>query len=165
MGKGSGGRRGPKIDEQTKRLIGSLATGIYTDLKLMLPVADDKKLQKVALGSAQDQILTLRPLLQKLADPATTRLGLRLTRPSALVGGQDESLAFAAPRRLSDCSNLEETLSSATILSAILNPTVRAMLSYEGYRLSFMTGQADAEDSSKVIDLASKRKERKDEED
>ena len=79
---------------------------------------------------------------------------------SKIAGGKDHALKFAAPRDIAKCDTLNDVLSSVTIMALILNPTARAILAKNGFRLKFHIGVDQDKEDRKVTPITAAKKPR-----
>lgn len=154
--------QGPPISAEAQRLIQAGAVSIYHELRHFYPLEPDDVLQQIAVNVVGDQLITLRPMFEKLMDASVSKVGVALQRPSKLAGGKTAELVVGAQRRLADCGDLNEVMTHITVVALVTSPLARALLAREGYHLRFIVdGAAPPVGDAKVVDLASRRPKKK----
>jgi hypothetical protein len=96
-----------------------------------------KKLVEVAQAAAIDisQYGRLQELIQN--PDSTQKIRIQIDRVGLINPVPERVVEFASPARLERCQNIQETLSTLQMIALISDPTLRAFLYLQGFRIKW----------------------------
>lgn len=122
---------------EVMQVVAEQVAGFLTTLHPAVAKVDKNRIANAAQAAAMD-LPQFQPLVGYLSDPdCRYRLKFELLQLGLIDPKPVKVLEFASPIRLERCANPNEVLSSLTLLSLLLNDSVRALLYFHGYRCNW----------------------------